>query len=804
MDAGLLVLSAAVLMLEVLQTRIFAFSLDPVTIYLAISMCLLGLGAAATVLALGPPLPPARARIVAAAATVVGAVAAFGAHVFFARHAGDLLTGGVGALPVLVLLTAPYFCFGVATTLLFAARGHALGRVYAVNLAGSAIGCLLVLPLVDRIGAEGTVVAVSGLAAAGALVLAPLRLPAAVASGLAVSIALAFAARLAPEVLAFPPDPTGQMVRVQRRAAVLARQHGAAAVTDTPVFARWDRTARVDILRLDSQVPALQSRIGGPLETLFFAQDASAGSMLIGVGDDLGRGREFFERTVYGLAYALRSGGDVLVIGLGGAPDVQTALYHKARHVDAVEINRTTIDVVGREFRDFVGDPYGRPEVAVHQLDGRTFLRQADGRYDVIQLSGVDTKAVHAAGSLSVNQHHVYTREAMRELLSHLRPDGVLAIIIFSNHSVSRLTATAVAALGDLGAAVPREHLFVVEQGMFFGMLAKRSPFLPAEVAALHAWAARAGAEGPEVFIPTYDWVGITFRRPINVLYSPAPEPRAVGPFFTALTEDRLAAFLAEIAAVGIDLSPPLDDRPFFFFIQTPMEALRGPPLVLQTIARLLGWLVLISSVLILLPLLVRRGRGLGAPRAVRALAYFACLGAGFMLVEIGLIQHFVLLLGHQSYAITVVLTGLLLGAGAGSFVSGTVPASWRAPLVRVLGAIVLVVLVYAFALTAVFDVAARAPFALRLALALVLLVGLGFLLGMPFPVGLRAVRAVSPSFVAWGIGVNGFASVVGSTLAVPLAMLVGLRMLLLLGALLYALAIVAAPLGRGDPARAA
>src|SRR5262249_19790848 len=162
-----------------------------------------------------------------------------------------------------------------------------------------------------------------------------------------------------------------------------------------------------------------------------------------------------------------------------------------------------------------------------------------------------------------------------------------------------------------------------------------------------------------------------------------------------------------------------------------------------------------ISSVLILVPLLVGRRRGLGAGGAGRAIAYFACLGAGFMLVEIGLIQHFVLLLGHQSYAITVVLTGLLLGPGAGSFVSGILPTSRRAPLLRVLGGVVLVVLAYAFILTALFDVAARAPFALRLALALALLVGLGFLLGMPFPVGLRAVGATSASFVAWGIGVN-------------------------------------------------
>src|SRR6185436_12220917 len=45
-------------------------------------------------------------------------------------------------------------------------------------------------------------------------------------------------------------------------------------------------------------------------------------------------------------------------------------------------------------------------------------------------------------------------------------------------------------------------------------------------------------------------------------------------------------------------------------------------------------------------------------------------LGAGFMLIEVALLQRFVLLLGHPVYSLTVTLFSVLLGTGIGSLVS--------------------------------------------------------------------------------------------------------------------------------------
>ena len=154
LDLGLFAISACVLTLQVLQTKIFAFSLDAVTIYLAISICMLGLGASATLLALLPQASPDSVRTTSAVAAALGALAVLESHRVFALYAPGMAEGGLAVYTILIALALPYFCFGIVIALQLIARGTAIGRAYAFNLAGSALGCLIVFPLIDGLGAE--------------------------------------------------------------------------------------------------------------------------------------------------------------------------------------------------------------------------------------------------------------------------------------------------------------------------------------------------------------------------------------------------------------------------------------------------------------------------------------------------------------------------------------------------------------------------------------------------------------------------------------------------------------------------
>ena len=793
-DAGLFAVSCAILTLEILQIKIFGFSLDPLRIYLAIGVCLLGLGASATLLALAPPFSTSRARELGAVCAVAGAASLPIVHVFFSRLSESFAFGGMAALVLLAALAVPYLLLGATVALSLVSRAAGIGRAYAVNLAGSASGCAIVFPLLEALGAERALVAAAALALTGGLLLAT---PSSVAQralvGL-VGLGLSVVFWIGAPVFEFPPDATGQLFHVLKRADEIEREHPTEEVLAVPVWRRWDRTGRIDIYRIETTIPELQSRVGGPLETLFYVQDASAGSYLIGVGDDLERGRELFEGTVYGLGYELGRRDDVLVIGLGGAPDVLTALHHGADRITGVEINAAAIDLVRGEFAAFLGHPYANPAVRLQRMDGRTFLRSTDEKFDLIQMSGVDTKTALSSGSIAVNENYLYTREAMLDMLDRLEPEGVVVITRFGNFDAHRLASIAVVALRDLGAAHPERHIAVVEQGFLRGMVVKRSPLTPHEVEGLHAWLDSRGGEPPDIVIPALDWIGVSMRHPMRVLYTPPPRAVAETPFFKALEAGNVEAFVAHARR---DLRAPPDDRPFFFLRDRKEQALTAPSPALRSLYVTFAQLSAVSVLFILLPLLVLRRRGLQGPLAGRSLVYFGCLGAGFMLIEIGLIHRFVLLLGHSSYAVTVVLLGLLVGASAGSLFSRRLSIDTARDLRGALLALLALLMLVAFSLGSVFEAAAGLAFEARLLISLAILTALGFLLGIPFPTALRSLDSTSRPLVAWCIGLNGFASVLGSTAAIPIAMIVGLRILLLLGVALYALALVAAPLGR-------
>ncbi len=193
------------------------------------------------------------------------------------------------------------------------------------------------------------------------------------------------------------------------------------------------------------------------------------------------------------------------------------------------------------------------------------------------------------------------------------------------------------------------------------------------------------------------------------------------------------------------------------------------------------------AALLILLPLRLLRRRGVVSAGRWQVLAYFAALGAGFMFVEIALMQKFVLFLGHPIYAVTVVLTSLLAFAGVGSLVAGrfeaVTPARIRVLAMFVVGLVVL----EALASSQLLPPLLAWPFAARVAAAVALLAPLAVALGMPFPLGIRIVSARAPELVPWAWAVNGFLSVFSSIFCIVLAMSIGFTRVLLVAALVYA-----------------
>ena len=205
----------------------------------------------------------------------------------------------------------------------------------------------------------------------------------------------------------------------------------------------------------------------------------------------------------------------------------------------------------------------------------------------------------------------------------------------------------------------------------------------------------------------------------------------------------------------------------------------------------LMGLSIVVTGLILVLPRLVLGSRLPKQKNVMTFLWYFLCLGAGYILVQVALIQKFVLLLGHPTYALTVIVFSMLVASGIGSYLSGRVVAGDDTRLVLVLCAVAVLVAILAFVSTPLVTAAAGWPLAAKVRLTTLAVAPAAFLMGMPFPSGLRRLEKRHAPSVRWAWSLNAAASVLGSASAIFLAIYIGLRSTLLVGAALYLCALL-------------
>jgi hypothetical protein len=259
--------------------------------------------------------------------------------------------------------------------------------------------------------------------------------------------------------------------------------------------------------------------------------------------------------------------------------------------------------------------------------------------------------------------------------------------------------------------------------------------------------------------------------------------------------------------SLPLRVDPVYDDNPFFFnYDKAPILALlstenTAPDLIRGHWASLTLYVLLVLATVavalfMFLPLM-RAGRG-SLPRFPLWLLYFACLGGAFIFVEIALMQRFALLLGHPSRSLALVLAALLFSAGVGSYASGR----WSPSLPVVLGVLAVALLGVAFVYPFIISAMLGQPLWIRGLVTVGLVAPLGFLMGMPFPTGIRLVATHGKDSVPWMWAVNGGMSVLGSVLAIIVAIQSSFTAVLVAAALGYAVALLSfSALGRAPRA---
>jgi hypothetical protein len=783
--------SFASLLLELGLTRLFSVVLFYHFAFLAISVALLGLGAGGVFSYVRRTwLDTWRVPTLGAWLCAINAVTILLVLEVVLRLpiSLELSRWNFAKLTVVYLAAAvPFFFTGLLFSVVFARQTSRIGRLYASDLIGGSLACLAIVPLLDRIGGPNAILfAAASMAAAGALWAESQRARRAgvvLAAGFVVLIAANHSGRWIDIVYA----------KGQRR--------------DRPwvEFARWNAISRVEV-----------DKVG---EAKYVVIDADASTAIMNVDpakwdqaadppanlnlvdrDKAARGEGYnwkkdLMSAAPAIANVLRPQGKFALIGPGGGVDVLRAVASGSNDVTAIEINDIiATDVMRGNYADYSYHLYERPEVHLHVGDGRSFIRNSKERYDVIQMTLVDTWASTAAGAFALSENNLYTVEAFQEYFQHLKPDGFLAITRWEfkePREALRVVSQGMEALRRMGIKDASRHFLVLSDGALdsdgrpVAVAIKKSPWTGAEMTAAQAHL----AQNPSLHL---------IYQPGMAAPAHAGTGKPDGSVFQALIRQDTSRWT--LPDYPYNIAPVFDSDPFFFFTFKTRDVVGR---ILAGTGRGMDWrinlgvtvlfLVLAISFAAVLAFLIlplwlfskNQERGTGNPSR---LLYFLAIGLGFIFVEIALIQRFVLFLGHPVYALTVVVFLMLLFSGLGSAAA----RRWLTSSGRVwvpLLAIATGVSVYVWLLPLVIGRLVGLGFGLKLLLSGAMIAPLGFLMGMPFPTGLRALDDLGDRRVEWAWALNAAASVLGSVSAMVIAIHFGLNVTLACGAAAYALA---------------
>jgi hypothetical protein len=781
---GMALCSFAALLLELALTRLFSVVLFYHFAFLAISIALLGLGAGGVFAHLRKnQLARFETRALVSRLCSINALIVPVVLVIVLRIpvSLDISKANFLRLTTIYLASAvPFFITGLEFSVVFAREANHVSPLYAADLAGGALACLAIVPLLNFLGGPNTVFFTAVCMAVAGTIWAVDRKARRSAAGRALFVTVLIALNY-----------SGKLFDIMYA-------KGGFRDSAWVEFARWNAISRVEV---DSQ---------GRGKAIVIDADASTYLMNVDPKHWQGPWERNLMSSPPALANVLRPRGEYAIIGPGGGVDVLRALGNGSPSVTGIEINPIIATTIMRErYADYTFHLYQQPEVHIHVTDGRSFVRNAKQQFDVVQMTLVDTWASTAAGAFALSENSLYTVEAFREYFEHLKPDGMIAITRWEfqqPREALRVVSVAMQALHEMGVANPAGNFIVVSEGHLDAdgiavvVLAKRTGFTAEELAQVRAHMA---------VHPRLAVLYAPSDPPISTSASTSPSPSerqasysASADSFTQLIQSNDPKYFA--ARYPYDVSPVTDNAPFFFFtlklgqILHPQSLMRGIDWKVNLGVAVLGMVLAISvlAVLVFLVLPLMRGARSQQPRPLRLL-YFIAVGLGYILVEIAFIQRFVLFLGHPVYALTVVVFLLLLSSGAGSMVSRW----WLAETSRVWLPLVLIaaaLLLYVAVLPGLLGNLVGLPFIAKLIISAALLVPLGFAMGMPFPTGLRALAGKLPSeaaptggnLVEWAWAMNAASSVMGSVMAIVIAIQFGLNVTLASGAVAYLVAL--------------
>jgi SAM-dependent methyltransferase len=546
--------------------------------------------------------------------------------------------------------------------------------------------------------------------------------------------------------------------------------------------------------------------------------------------------------------YIIKKAPKTFVVQFGGGISTEVALSSGSKDITVAEGNRAILTAFHSPvFKTFTDNILSK--VRVIDYEGRHFLAHTKEKFDVIDLSLADSTGLSNPGGFAVVEKFAYTEEAMETYMRALAPGGVLSVTIWNKEeppkSVLKLYTTMAAASRTLDGDKMADSFFVASSYLSTAtVLYKRGGFTADEIATLRKYTHNLSFD--EIYSPGYFYDGSQTDRVLSgyvAQFFAAPDNGPPGGPSSA------AADADPTAPADDDASPPpggppggdegalpstvmgrlawhtlvnggwsdiaaryvfntrklTNDAPYFAaYVKTkdlpqvlfdpdrlePLQDEWGYLLIWAT----LGIACIAATALLAIPILWGwRTIFAKTPGKALSVVYFACLGAGYIMVEVGLIAHFVMALGNPTVSASILITGMLVFSGLGALLSERI-----LPIMRVfMPGLFLVVggllIGYAFFLNDALDAIGALPYLTRLALCFAFIAPPAFLMGFPMPTAMTTLgRLGKEHLFIWAWGVNGCFSVIGAAAAPVIATNFGLGSVIEIAGCAYLLALPA------------
>jgi len=766
MVLGIFLMTLATLMDEILLTRIFSVTTWYHFAFGAISLAMFGMTVGALRVYQNPDKYVVQtSRREMAASSFWFAVTAIVSEVLH-------LLVPFASQPALALLwiacsyclfALPFYFSGVCVCLALTKFPRNVGMLYAADLLGAGMGCVAIVIVLKFVDAPTAIVAVGFLGGVSSLIFA-IDARAFRRSQLAFLLVAGLACLVSVSV-----------VRQRHQSSPLLRITWAKGRAEPiPLYEKWNSFSRIavdgeptrstqvvtegisPIYPAERRALQLHLRIDGGAETTITSWKRL---------EDL----DYLQYDVKNIVHHIRSNGSVLIIGAGGGRDVLAALLMGQKAVRAVEINPSILTALNGKFGDFAGHLDRNPKITFVNDEARSYIARCNERFDVIEASFIDTWAATAAGALTLTENSLYTIEAWRLFLRRLSPDGVLSFSRWYSSvypgETYRLVSLAAAALRSEGVGDTRSHILLVHNLRSIGS---------SEIGAATILVSKAGFSDEDV--KRLKLFAEQMQFTVDLSPGTASDPTLV-----RLANGELDPEF--VRSSKLNLSPPTDDSPFFFYLKPLRYAFQGASsnatftLDFQSgeiVLVLLALVILLTFIFVLLPL-YRDLNGAMLRASAMHLLFFAAIGMGFMLVEVSQMQRLIIFLGHPTYALSVVLFTLLVSSGVGSY---STRRDWGQQDSAIRIALLLLTLMAFGILSApLITYFASATTPMRIMLSFLMLAPAGFFMGMAFPLGLKLAISRFDSLMPAFWGLNGAASICASILAMVIAMNLGVSM---------------------------